>query len=126
MRANLSRPAPWAKSSISAAFTRLHAPQQPRSITVFVRRVNGIFIANTYLADAIDPRSASIAARKCGARSLGAEESEIEVIPESDHTMIARVREPEPAIARVWLTWAAIFLAVLAAVFVWLVKGGAS
>ena len=65
-----------------------------RGVTVFVRRMRGVFLANTLQADAIDA-SATVAAVKCAATHFGVSADQIELTPNGAHTMIACVRQPQ-------------------------------
>jgi hypothetical protein len=96
---------------------------KPRSLTVFVQRRGGVFEANTRRAEAISIDSATCAARRAAALEFEVPECDVEVMPNGEHLMIATLREPGKPIATVFLTWAAIFLAMAGAVFVVLLKG---
>ncbi len=96
----------------------------PKSVTVFVGRERGLFIARTHAADAIHLTSATLAARKCGARHLGVSEDQIEVFPDSENVLIACVKEPAKAFA--WALLASCIGLGAAALGVWLMIGGAS
>lgn len=96
----------------------------PKSVTVFVSRERGPFVARSHGADAIHPTSATLAARKCGARHLGVPEDQVEVFPESENVLIACVKEPAKAFA--WALLASCIGVGAAALGVWLMIGGAS
>lgn len=95
-----------------------------RSVSVFVNRSRGVFVARTHAADAIHLDSATVAARRCAAAHFGVEESEIEILPNSEHVLIAVVKEPSKAIAWLVLGWG--FGVAAAIVGVVLIVGGGS
>lgn len=98
--------------------------QRQRSVTIFVNRERGVFMARSHAADAIHLESASLAARRCAAAHFDVPESEIELLPNGDHAMIGLVKGPSKAIAWVLLSWV---LGIAAAIVgVVLIVGGAS
>ena len=99
-------------------------PNQQRSVTVFVQRERGVFMARTHAADAIHLDSATVAARRCAATHFAVDESEIEIIPDTEHVLIAVVKEPSKAIAWVLISWLVGIAAAVAGVA--FIVGGAS
>jgi hypothetical protein len=99
-------------------------PNRQRSVTVFVHRERGVFMARTHAADAIHLDSATVAARRCAAAHFAVDETEIEIIPDTEHVLIAVVKEPSKAIAWVVISWLVGIAAAVAGVA--FIVGGAS
>lgn len=85
-----------------------------RAITVFVRRVGGVFVAAHGSTETVHPSSATLAVRLCASKYFDVSEELIELTTVSEHLMLAAVIEP----SRTRINWGLILTAVASAIAV--------
>jgi hypothetical protein len=98
-----------------------------KAVTVFVRRVGGVFLAASHEAEAMHPSSDTVAARVCAARHYGVAEARIDLAPAGEHVLIATLAA-EPARTAglaAWAWGAGLAVAATLAVVALLAAGGA-
>ena len=100
------------------------------TVTVFVKRTRLGWDASTINAEAQHPNSATLAARRCAAKHFLVSEERIDLLPSTEHIMIASVRtgvRPNPPSMLVAAGLIALAGTAFLMLFIWLISsGGAS